>query len=244
MIDSRRPKLGQRNDHTELTFGLASRVVGLTQVEIAALIAASAAVVTGAGSAYVTYKITNRSIKASHDEAEATRTYDAGERNKDRSHDLEVHRQDRTFQRKADACVSVAVAITWTHDFVTWWNQKIAADNSQGLLVKLPSLTQVDVIEDVPPPVPEDRGSMTGLTNLFLDDDTKDSVNRLQWEFLQFQAHVAVLRSFDDPDSPIADKVDALRPRLIEAAQASAEKVQAASNEALNLLRAEIERLT
>jgi hypothetical protein len=223
---------------------LPSRIVGLTQVEIAALIAAGAAVITGAGSAFVTYKITNRSIKASHDEGEATRSYDAGQREKDRNHDLEVHRQDRAFQRKADACVSVAVAITWTHDFVTWWNQKIVADNSQGILVKLPSLTQVDVIEDAPPVPPEDWGSMTGLTNLFLDDDTKASVNRLQWEFLQFQAHVAVLRSFDDPDSPIADKADALRPRLIEVAQASAEKVRTGSTEAMNLLRAEIERLT
>ncbi|HEX4434613.1 MAG TPA: hypothetical protein VH012_07280 [Acidimicrobiales bacterium] len=207
-----------------------------TPTEWAALIAAGAALIGSAGSAFATYKVTARSVRAAQVEGDAARTYDAKQRDLDREHERTLHSQDRAYDRKADACVAVTTSISWMQDYVIYWRQQIALNDPDTTLKRLPPLE--DDADFSPPKPPETYvDTMGGLVRLFLDKPTKEKIDELLVSFTGFRIMTATKMGEIEEVALLEDKV-------LAAVNQYGDEVHRLANEAIELVKEELKQQT
>jgi hypothetical protein len=197
---------------------------GLVDDVIAAALIAGGAALGGAG---ITYLVTNRGIVA------ATREGD-----KNRTHDREVHARDRAYERKSDACVAVATAISWMQDYVIYWRQKFALSDPSTTLQRIPMLSGNESDEVAAPAPPETyKETMSAVARLFLSQETQAEVQQVLDHFTQFQVLVSVFMWSDAPHEP-----EGIREQMFTQHQEHSEAVHKYAASAIALLRTEVER--
>jgi hypothetical protein len=88
----------------------------------------------------ITYAVTARAVKATKDEGAAQRTHDADQRELDRSHELQLAREEREQGRKADAYLKI---VTYMHRSIEWARVIVNALN-EGDYSKLPNVPSAE----------------------------------------------------------------------------------------------------
>lgn len=143
----------------------------VTPSEWSAIIAGGAALVGAAMGSVATFLVTDRQVRSAEREGSRQRTYDEGERRKQREHELALAREEREQQRKRDAYLAVMQHLTWGQQYTRWRLGELRWRFS-------PPATE--------PVVPDLRGESEAIAALFTSETAADMVvefNRRLFDF-------------------------------------------------------------
>jgi len=160
----------------------------VTPSEWSAIIAGAAALVGAAMGSVATFLVTARQVRSAEREGGRQRTFDEGERQKQREHELGMAREEREQQRKRDAYLAVMQHLTWGQQYTRW------------------RLTELKWRLSPPakePDAPDLRGESEAIAALFTSERAADMVVEFNKRLFDFsrkaEAYEAALPGMERP---------------------------------------------
>ena len=152
----------------------------LQDPQLNAALSVGAVLLSAALSAFVTYKVTSRSIQAAKAEGTKQRDHDSSERLLDREHEKSLSREQLLHQTKRDAYVMI-------QRYLAYWDRYALAHSTRFVLALDPS-------DEKPPVIGEDAEA---LANLIASGPVNAAVREVQSHISSLQLELQTANDFE-----------------------------------------------
>lgn len=182
-----------------------------------------AVLVSAAMSAFVTYKVTSRSIRAAGDEGTRQRDHDSSERTLDREHEKLLLREQLVHRTRREAYVTI-------QQYLSFWEKFAIAHSTRFVISPDPSDEEAPVIGH----------EAEAIANLMASDSVNAAVKDVQQHLYTLELELQTARDFE---ASIPMGVADARQQMANAqarARVAATEAAAAIDGARELMRAEL----